>query len=137
VAEVTVWYIANLLVGGRRLGVESTMLLQSSMTLAAAVLATAIMIRSIDVRPWGDVGMDRGAARPRALVEGWMLGALAIGLACAALLATGWLRIVPGADGSSLSAALSLTVVLIVAALGMLVVLAYLYRTRHARRGES
>jgi membrane protease YdiL (CAAX protease family) len=118
VAEVTVWYIASTLVGGRRLGIESTMLLQASMTLVAAVLATAIMLRSVDVRPWGDVGMDRRAARPRALAEGWLLGGLAIGIACAALLATGWLRIVPGPEGSSLSAALSLTVVLIVAALG-------------------
>jgi membrane protease YdiL (CAAX protease family) len=88
------------------------------LTLVAAVLATAIMLRSVDVRPWSDVGMDRRAARPRMLLEGWLLGGLAIGVACAALLATGWLRIVPGPDGSSLSAALSLTVVLIVAALG-------------------
>jgi membrane protease YdiL (CAAX protease family) len=47
-----------------------------------------------------------------------MLGALAIGLACALLLAAGWLRIVPGPEGSSLAAAGSLTLFLVVAALG-------------------
>jgi len=118
VAEVAVWYVASTLVGLRALGTESTMLLQVSLQLAAAFLATAIMLRSIDVRPWADVGLDRRAARPRVLLEGWLLGGLAIGAACAALLATGWLRIVPGPDGSSLSAAFSLTVFLIVAALG-------------------
>ena len=118
VAEVAVAVVAGKLVGGTRPGTDSAMLLQVSLQLVAAVLATAIMLRSVDVRPWGDVGMDRRAASPRALLEGWLLGGLAIGVACAALLATGWLRIVPGPEGSSLSAALSLTVVLIVAALG-------------------
>ena len=118
VAEVTVGSVAGTIVGTRALGTESTILLQVSLQLLAAVLATAIMLRSIDARPWADVGMDRGAARPRVLVEGWLLGGLAIGAACAALLATGWLRIVPGPEGSSLAAAFSLTVFLIVAALG-------------------
>jgi membrane protease YdiL (CAAX protease family) len=118
VAEVAVAVVAGKLVGGARPGTETAMLLQVSLQHVAAVLATAIMLRSVDVRPWSDVGMDRVAVRPRALLEGWLLGGLAIGLACAALLAAGWLRIVPGPDGSSLSAALSLTVFLIVAALG-------------------
>jgi membrane protease YdiL (CAAX protease family) len=118
VAEIAVAYVASLVVGGQRLGTQSTLFFQVSLQLVAVILATAIMLRSIDVRPWGDVGMDRRAARPRALLEGWLLGGLAIGLACAALLAPGWLRIVPGPDGSSLSAGLSLTVFLIIAALG-------------------
>ena len=117
-AEVTVGYVAGTIVGMKALGTESTLLLQVSLQLLAAVLATAIMLRSIDARPWADIGMDRRAARPRVLVEGWVLGGLAIGAACGALLATGWLRIVPGPEGSSLSAAFSLTVFLIVAALG-------------------
>jgi membrane protease YdiL (CAAX protease family) len=118
VAEVAVAVVAGKLLGGPRLGTEATMMLQVSLQLAAAVVATAIMLRSVDVRPWSDVGMDRRAARPRVLLEGWLLGGTAIGVACAALLAAGWLRIVPGPEGSSLSAALSLTVFLIVAALG-------------------
>jgi uncharacterized protein len=118
VAEVTVWYVASMFIGAQALGTQSTLLLQVSLQLVAAVVATAIMLRSVDMRPWSDVGMDRRAARPGVLLRGWSLGGLAIGVACAALLATGWLRIVPGPDGSSLSAALSLTVFLIVAALG-------------------
>ena len=110
--------VAGKLVGGVRPGTESAMLLQVSLQLVAVVLVTAIMLRSVDVRPWSDVGMDRSAVRPRVLVEGWLLGGLAIGVACAALLAAGLLRVVPGPEGSSLSAALSLTVFLIVAALG-------------------
>jgi uncharacterized protein len=118
VAEVAVAVVAGKLVGGVRPGTESAMLLQVSLQLVAVVLVTAIMLRSVDVRPWSDVGMDRSAVRPRVLLEGWLLGGLAIGVACAALLAAGWLRIVPGPEGSSLSAALSLTVFLVVAALG-------------------
>ncbi|PYP79267.1 MAG: hypothetical protein DMD35_08685 [Gemmatimonadetes bacterium] len=118
VAEVTIAYVVGTIVGLQRLGTESSMLLSVSLQLVAVVVATAIMLRSVDVRPWSDVGMDRRAAAPRALAEGWLLGGAAIGLACGVLLLTGWLRIVPGPEGSSLSAALSLTVFLIVAALG-------------------
>ena len=118
VAEIAVAYVASLLIGAQRLGTQSTLFFQVSLQLVAVVIATAIMLRSIDLRPWRDVGMDRRAARPRALVEGWLLGGLAIGLACGALIAAGELRIIPGPDGSSLSAAFSLTVFLIVAALG-------------------
>jgi len=101
----------------QRVGAQASLLLQVSLQLVAAVVATAIMIRSIDVRPWSDVGMDRGAARPRVLLEGWLLGGAAIALACGVLFAAGWLRILPGPDGSSLSTAFSLTFLLIIAAL--------------------
>ncbi|HKP16561.1 MAG TPA: CPBP family intramembrane glutamic endopeptidase [Gemmatimonadaceae bacterium] len=118
VAEVAIAYVVGMLVGMERVGSQSTQLLQVSLQLVAAVVATAIMLRSIDVRPWSDVGMDRRAARPRVLLEAWLLGGMAIALACGALLALGWLRIVPGPEGSSMSAAFSLTAFLIVAALG-------------------
>jgi uncharacterized protein len=138
VAEVAVAYVAGSLVGPQRLGTQSTMFFQVSLQLVAVVLATAIMLRSIDVRPWGDVGLDRRAARPRLLVEGWLLGGLAIGLACALLLATRWLRIVPGAEGSSLSAAFTLTVFLIIAALGEeMVSRGYLLTTLRDGLGET
>ena len=117
-AEVTVAYVGGTLIAPRRLGTESTLLLQVTLQLVAAVVATGIMLRSIDVRPWSDVGMDRGALGPRGMIEGWLLGAAAIALACGALLLVGWLDIVPGPEGSSLRAALSLTVFLAVAALG-------------------
>ena len=85
--------------------------------LVAALAATAIMLRLVDVRPWRDVGLGREAARPRALMEGLMLGAVTIGAACAALLALGWLRIVPAPPGSSFVAAVAISVFLLPAAL--------------------
>ncbi len=86
-------------------------------SLVSALLATTIMLRSIDVRPWSDVGLGGQAARPRVLVEGLILGGVTIGAACAALLAFGWLRIVPAAPGSSLGAALRISAFLLPAAL--------------------
>ena len=86
--------------------------------LISALAATAIMLRSIDVRPWSDVGLGREAARPRALVEGLLLGGVTIGAACAALLAFGWLRIIPATPGSSLLAAGRISAFLLPAALG-------------------
>jgi uncharacterized protein len=83
----------------------------------AALLATAIMLRAIDSRSWGDVGLARSAARPRALLEGWCLGGATIGLACVLLLAPGWLRIEPSAPGSSFAAAVRISMLLLPAAL--------------------
>jgi membrane protease YdiL (CAAX protease family) len=85
--------------------------------LLAGLAATAIMVRSIDVRPWCDVGLGREAARPRARDEGLILGGVTIGAACAALLVLGWLRIVPATPGSSLVAATRISAFLILAAL--------------------
>jgi membrane protease YdiL (CAAX protease family) len=101
----------------RASGSLTTLTLQVGIQLLAVVAATAIMLRSIDVRPLGDVGLDRVASRPRALLEGALLGGGTIGLACALLLAAGELRIVAGPAGSSLSAAVPLTVFLVGAAL--------------------
>ena len=114
---MAVAYIGATLIAPRRLDTEATQLLQVSLQLVAAVVATAIMLRSIDVRPWADVAMDRRALHPRVVLEGWLLGGVTIAIASGVLLATGWLDIVPGPEGSSLRAALSLTVFLVVAAL--------------------
>jgi membrane protease YdiL (CAAX protease family) len=83
----------------------------------SALAATAIMLRLVDGRPWSDVGLGRQAARPRALVAGLILGGVTIGAACAALLALGWLRIVPATPGSSFVAAARISVFLLPAAL--------------------
>jgi uncharacterized protein len=117
VAEVAIAFVVGSLVGMQRVGAQGSMLLQVSLRLVAGVVATAIMLRSIDIRPWSDVGMDRGAVRPLVLLEGWLLGGAAIALACGVLFAAGWLRILPGPDGSWLSAAFSLTFFLVIAAL--------------------
>jgi uncharacterized protein len=79
--------------------------------------ATALMLRSVDVRPWRDVGLAPSAARPALVGMGWVVGFVAIGLGCGALLALGWLRVVPSEPGSSLGAAVRITVFLLPAAL--------------------
>jgi membrane protease YdiL (CAAX protease family) len=97
---------------GERVGVEMYV------ELAAALGATAIMVRSIDRRPWSDLGMDRAAVRWRPMVTGWCVGAAAIGFTCALLAVTGLLRFVPGpANASWIGAAIRITLVLVPAAL--------------------
>jgi membrane protease YdiL (CAAX protease family) len=93
-------------------------IVNSLLLVIVAMAATTIMLRSIDVRSWSDVGLSRASVRPRAVVEGWCLGGAAIGLACAALLATGSLRIEPSTPGSSLHAAARISMFLVPAALG-------------------
>lgn len=85
--------------------------------LLAALAATAIMVRSIDKRPWADVGLSRDAAAPRPLVVGWWVGTVAIAGACAVLVALGLLRFVPTATTGWVGAALRITVVLVPSAL--------------------
>ena len=93
-------------------------MVDSLVLVVAALGATTIMLRSIDVRSWSDVGLARASARPRAIIEGWCLGGAAIGLACGVLLLAGWLRIEPSAPGSSLVAAGRISLFLVPAALG-------------------
>jgi hypothetical protein len=78
---------------------------------------TAIALRLIDQRPWRDVWLDRGAARPTLLGAGFALGALAIGLPLALLVAVHWLRETTGPAGSWLGAATRVSLVLVPAAL--------------------
>jgi membrane protease YdiL (CAAX protease family) len=61
---------------------------------------TAIALRRVDRRPWSDVYLGREAAAFGRIARGTLLGALAIGVPSALLLASGWLRIEPAADGS-------------------------------------
>src|SRR5215207_8263966 len=98
------WLVAQ---GGDRLQLNSVL------NVLAALLATAIMLRAIDSRSWRDVGLARSAASPRAIVEGWCLAGATIGLACVLLLAPGWLRLEPSAPGSSLAAAVRISMLLL------------------------
>jgi membrane protease YdiL (CAAX protease family) len=72
---------------------------------AAVIAAHLFCLRVVDRRPWSSVSMGRDAARPARLAHGTVVGALAITVPCALLLALGWLRRVPSTDGSSLGAA--------------------------------
>lgn len=80
------------------------------------LVAHAIMLR-IDRRSWSYVALDRDAARPRRLGLGWLLGAAPIAVASFALLAVGWLKIVPALSGSWTDAAIRMSLLLLPAAL--------------------
>ena len=86
--------------------------------LVAALVATAIMLRSIDRRAWADVGLSREAARIRPTFTGWCVGTGANAFTCVVLLAAGLLRFMPSTDdGSWLGATFRVTLVLLPAAL--------------------
>ncbi|HEY5218359.1 MAG TPA: type II CAAX endopeptidase family protein [Gemmatimonadaceae bacterium] len=74
-------------------------------------------LRFVDGRPWSSVFLGRDASRPTAWIEGWILGALAIGIPCMVLVALGALRFVPGPVGSWLGAAARVSWFLLPAAL--------------------
>lgn len=107
-AGPVIWLVGRT---GQRIRIDEVLVL------FAAIAATAIMLRSVDVRSWADVGLARRAARVRVFGIGWGIGGAAIGAACAVLLALGWLRITPSEPGSSLAAAFRITIFLIPAAL--------------------
>ncbi len=107
-AAPATWLMART---GQRVRIDELLML------FAALAATAIMLRAVDARPWGDVGLAPRAARPPVVGMGWCIGFAAIGAGCALLLAVGWLRIMPSAPGSSLGAAARITLFLVPAAL--------------------
>jgi membrane protease YdiL (CAAX protease family) len=102
------WLVART---GQRIRIDELL------ALAAVLAATAVMLRSIDVRAWRAVGLAPSAAGARVIGMGWCVGFAAIGAACGLLLALGWLRITPAEPGSSLAAAIRITLFLIPAAL--------------------
>ncbi|OYV71621.1 MAG: hypothetical protein B7Z72_06535 [Gemmatimonadetes bacterium 21-71-4] len=79
--------------------------------------ATFVCVRLVDRQPWSSVWLGREAARGRDWIEGWLLGALAIGLPCLALVALGQLRFAPADPGSWWGAAARVTRFLLPAAL--------------------
>lgn len=85
--------------------------------LGAVVLAHAITFRLVDPRGWRSVRLDHTAVRLRPILSAAVLGAAAVALATAPLLAIGWLRIVPGPAGSSIGMGLSILPFLVPAAL--------------------
>ncbi|MDE3174403.1 MAG: CPBP family intramembrane metalloprotease [Gemmatimonadota bacterium] len=85
--------------------------------LIGLLVGTFVGVRLVDGRPWSSVWMGRESARGAAWVEGWLLGALAIGLPCLALIALGALRFAPSAPGSWWGAAARVTWFLLPAAM--------------------
>lgn len=89
----------------------------SLVLLLGALVATAVCTRALDRTGWSDVWMGRGAARPRALSEGLLLGALAIGVPCLVLVTVGRLGFASSPKGSWWGYAARMAVILLPAAL--------------------
>ncbi|HUX33503.1 MAG TPA: CPBP family intramembrane glutamic endopeptidase [Gemmatimonadaceae bacterium] len=90
---------------------------ESLVAVVGLLVGHVVCVRYVDRRPWASVWMGREAARPAAWIEGWLLGALAIGVPCLVLVATGALRFVPAPAGSWLGAAARVSWFLLPAAL--------------------
>jgi len=92
----------------------------------------------VDGRGWKFVGLGRDSLQPVPLATGAVLGALAIAVPAAVLLAIGWLRLEPSEAGSSLGAAAASLAVLIPASLWEeLFVRGYAFATIRERWGAS
>ena len=83
----------------------------------ALLAAHVVCVRWIDGRGWRYVGLDREAARPRILGEGFLLGLVPLAVPAVALVLVGWLVIEPARDGSSIRLALLTLLALAPAAL--------------------
>lgn len=91
--------------------------LDSVATAVGLLIATALVLRGIDKRPWSDVWMGRAAARPSVLALGFAIGALTIAVPTAFLIIAHWLGSAPAVRGSWIGAAARISAVLAPAAL--------------------
>jgi membrane protease YdiL (CAAX protease family) len=73
--------------------------------------------RVAEPKGWSLIGLDRKAFSLRRIAIGATLGAVAVGVPSALLLAIGWLRVVPAGAGDTLRSALLALVLLVPAAL--------------------
>jgi membrane protease YdiL (CAAX protease family) len=86
--------------------------------LAGVAMATWVMLRAVDHRPWSDVDLGEAAARPHLLATGWLAGTTAIVVTCIVLYLAGLLRFVQGTvEGGWAGAAVRVTLVLLPSAL--------------------
>lgn len=94
------------------------LLLSSVSTVIALTAAHFVMVRSVEELPWSAVWLGKGSFAPSALGTGAVLGAGAIAVPAAALLAIGWLDGVssPGTTADVLRYGLVMLAVLIPAA---------------------
>lgn len=81
------------------------------------MIAHALVIRLFHGWDWSYAGLGRAALQPRRVAAGAAIGALAIGVPSALLLAAGFLRAEPASPGSSIASAAAFAVLLFPAAL--------------------
>lgn len=80
--------------------------------LLSIVVAHRIVFRWFEPRGWEAVGLGASGLRVKPILTWAIIGALAIGVPSLALLGIGWLRALPGPQGSSLLAAGSIALFL-------------------------
>jgi membrane protease YdiL (CAAX protease family) len=85
--------------------------------LASALLAHSFTFRLVEPRRWAAIRLDRAALRPRSLITATVLGVLAVGVPSVAMLAVGWLQVIPAVVGSSILTGVSTLLFLAPAAL--------------------
>jgi membrane protease YdiL (CAAX protease family) len=91
---------------------------QTVVATVALLLAHYVMLRWVDKRTWSYAWLDRAAARPLLMVEGWLpLGALPILIPSLLLIAVGWLAVRPAPDGPWWLTAAQLTLFFMIAAI--------------------
>jgi membrane protease YdiL (CAAX protease family) len=113
------WFVEPTLIWTTRLVTAHQIRLNAYAEVIGALAATAIMVRAIDMRSWGDVGLSLAAARFRTLLTGFCIGAATNGATCVVLVGFGLLRFnAVAADTSWIAAAFRVTLVLLPAALG-------------------
>jgi membrane protease YdiL (CAAX protease family) len=82
----------------------------------AVLVATFVCLRWVDGLDWKFVMLGSPSSKPALLTSGFLIGMLAIGVPCAALLLLHDLRVVPAASGSWTLAALQMALLLLPAA---------------------
>jgi membrane protease YdiL (CAAX protease family) len=88
-----------------------------SWVLAIALLAGTGLTLHIEKRPWSDVWLGAGAAKPSLLIKGFVIGAASIGVPIVLLIVSRWLGLETGRGGSWWGGAVRITLVLLPAAL--------------------
>ena len=76
-------------------------LVSSFIVLIALVVAHVVMLRLVEKRDWSSVGLGRNDARAVPVLNGALMGALAIGVPSVILLAAGWLQPIQAAGSGA------------------------------------
>ena len=104
---IVILFVALILSGGIQLWIDSLARYYGYRMIATewapplgTLIATWIVLRSVDGKSWDFVGLERNAAEPKKIAYGSLLGFLPIAVPCAALLLAGELKSVPQPDGS-------------------------------------